>query len=295
MPKPAQQESEIKKIAQQGLKALIYEVSVTPKPGLVDRRNAGAHKDMDFFTFLASSFALEAYFYQCTSVGFHGCTEAPEALLQGLRGAGQAAEAAMFAATDGVNTHKGLVFSVGILLCAAGVLRGKGQPITAEALSALSRKMTTGLVEKDLAHLKNPPPDRRMTNGERLYLQYGVTGIRGEAQTGFATALHEGYPPFLKALAAGLSLNDAGVYALLHIMAKLDDTNVLSRHNQEALEFVKEISKKTLERELASFQGEMPFVEALDAQFIAENISPGGSADLLALVFVFYFLENLGA
>ncbi|MDO5391814.1 MAG: citrate lyase holo-[acyl-carrier protein] synthase [Eubacteriales bacterium] len=111
-----------KKAASLACRALLYEVCTTPKPGLVDRSNSGSHQDMDVFTFISSASALWPYFETCTRIGMATAKlPAPETFLR-LRSAGKKAEADMFSATGGVNTHKGAIFSVGILCAALGRL-----------------------------------------------------------------------------------------------------------------------------------------------------------------------------
>ena len=105
-------------VAQLACRSLLYEVCVTPKPGLVDRQNSGDHRDMDLFTFLNSAPALFPYFERCVRQGWKE-TE-PEALFPPLRWEGKLAEQAMLAATGGVNTHKGAIFSMGLCCAALG-------------------------------------------------------------------------------------------------------------------------------------------------------------------------------
>ena len=108
-------------MARTALKSLLYEVSVTPKPGLVDRDNPGAHGDMDYYSFIDSAAALAPYFSRCAALGRDSLCEPGEVLTR-LRPLGLEAEEAMKQATGGANTHKGLIFSLGILCAAAGRL-----------------------------------------------------------------------------------------------------------------------------------------------------------------------------
>ena len=94
-------------ISSLAMKSMIYEVAVSPKPGLVDRFNSGAHKDMDFFTFIDSSMIFMDYFYKCTMTGIEFKEEDYSLLLKSIRPLGIEAEKKMFAATNGINTHKG--------------------------------------------------------------------------------------------------------------------------------------------------------------------------------------------
>ena len=108
-----------RQVEQAALRAMLYEVSVTPKPGLVDRRDSGAHRDMDFFTFVDSAAAIAPFFNRMCRLGYHS-PRSNSAFCRELRTLGMDAEAAMYRATGGVNTHKGLIFSLGLLTAAAG-------------------------------------------------------------------------------------------------------------------------------------------------------------------------------
>ena len=103
-------------------KALFYEVNTSLKPGLVDRLHNGSHKDMRLSTFINSAYSLTDYFCQCAKEGLScDCSKKELPLLfQKLRGIGKQAEKNMLFATQGINTHKGIVFSGGILCAAIG-------------------------------------------------------------------------------------------------------------------------------------------------------------------------------
>ena len=129
------------------VRALLYEVSATPKPGLVDRNNSGSHQDMDFFTFVDSSAALIPWFRDFFSIGWEHGDETGDRLFERLRFAGQNAEAKMFSATGGVNTHKGLIFASAIFCGALGkvykdaFLLGKKPPVPLDAVIGECKKL----------------------------------------------------------------------------------------------------------------------------------------------------------
>ena len=131
-----------KKIGALAHLAMLSEVSATPKPGLVDRMTNGAHDDMDFFTFLASATALRTSFDTFAELGRAHAKEPVSALLPHLQAAGIIAERQMFAATHGVNTHKGMIFSLGLLSGVAGWVGACGESITAEHLCELVSELT---------------------------------------------------------------------------------------------------------------------------------------------------------
>ncbi len=272
------------RIAQLAQQSLLYEVCTTPKPGLVDCRNSGSHKDMDIFTFLSGAAALVPYFTQCARLGATTRDLPPKALFAKLRFPGKLAENAMYQSTNGVNTHKGCIFSLGILCAAAGRLPpSQRQP---KALLTLCREMTQGLVEEDF---QNITETTAATAGETLYAKYGITGIRGQAEAGFPHILLGSLPVLEEGLAAGLSLNDAGCAALLALIASVTDTNLIHRSNpKRQAELAKEIQTLLQQQPYPSRET----IEGLDEQFIAENLSPGGCADLLAMTYFLHFINQ---
>ena len=263
--------------------ALLYEVAATPKPGLVDRENSGSHRDMDFFTFQASVAALYPYFDQCVNIG-RQTADAKETFRR-LRLPGRIAEGEMLHATAGVNTHKGAIFSMGILCGALGRLE-RQQWRNPEVILAECAAMTEGLVSQDYVNLT---PETAKTAGQKLYLQYGITGVRGQAEAGFPAVLNVGLPKLEAALAAGKSINEAGCAALLAMLADTVDTNMIHRGGYALAKETSENLKILLEKEPLPTKETL---ETLDAEFMRRNLSPGGTADLLALVYLLHFLKE---
>lgn len=275
----AMQQKKTKSIAALAQKALLYEVCVTPKPGLVDRCNSGSHRDMDIFTFMSSTASLGPYFEACAQVGL---TESnAQAAFEKLRFHGKLADQAMLLATGGINTHKGAIFTLGLLCCAAA----KAGSSTAAILSRCA-EMTQGLVARDMSGVT---AETAQTNGQKLYVRYGITGIRGEAEAGFPTVKNVGLPTLETALADGLSHNEAGTLTLLAILAAADDTNLIARSNRETQLKVRERIRALLRQEPRPSEENL---SKLDAQFIKANLSPGGSADLLAATWFLRFLKE---
>ncbi len=266
--------------AQMAQQALLYEVAVTPKPGLVDRQSNGSHRDMDVFTFQRSAAALQPYWEQCVRIGRETRQLPPPETLARLRFPGKQAEGRMLAATGGVNTHKGAVFSMGLLCGALGRLdremwRDSGQVL------ALCGEMAAALLE-DFA-------EPRDTAGQRLYREHGITGVRGQAAAGYPAVAHIALPKLRAGLERGLDLNDAACAALLALIAGTVDTNMIHRGGiQRQRETAAEIAA-LLEREPFPDRGTL---EELDARFVAENLSPGGCADLLAMALLLHFLAE---
>lgn len=249
-------------LAQDARDALLSELYATPKPGLVDGNNSGAHDDMDLPLFEASAEALLPYFRQAV---LHGLSRGGMAA---LRRAGRAAEKAMFAATRGVNTHKGMVYSMGLLLSGMGRALAEGGDAVAHA-AALAREDAEAMLLR-----ARSAPD---TNGARVLAAYGARGAQGEAAAGFPHALLAlERISFYRAQNAG---NPAAL-ALCDLMAVVEDTNLLHRGGPAGLAFAQAAAARI---------GRLPMEEreaallALDGEMIARRLSPGGSADLLAL------------
>ncbi|WP_256738275.1 triphosphoribosyl-dephospho-CoA synthase, partial [Cronobacter sakazakii] len=184
------------------------------------------------------------------------------------RPAGLACEQAMFSATGGVNTHKGGIFSLGLLCAAAGRLAAQGESLTPTALCMTVSAMTRGIVARELAHGR-----RAATAGERLYRQFGLTGARGEVESGFATVRRH-VLPFWQYAQGERGLQQA----LLRLMAVNPDTNLASRGGLEGLRYVQKYASGLLAR---GWDDEA--LREMDRALITRNLSPGGSADLLAV------------
>lgn len=271
--------------AQQAVRALLYEVTTTPKPGLVDRRNSGSHTDMDSFTFMSSAAALYPYFEACAKAGRATMARPAPETFAALRPLGCEAEGEMLDATGGVNTHKGAVFSIGIVCAALGRLDRAFWADPARVLAEVSA-MTKGLAAQDFAGVT---AENAATVGQKLYVQYGITGVRGQVEAGLPAVRDYGLPALEAGIAAGYDINRAGCGALLAILAHSTDTNVIARSSRER--------QLALTAELQALLAENPYPDeaalaALDDRFIAERLSPGGSADLLALTYLLHFFKT---
>ena len=290
------------KIADLAVRALICEVDTTPKPGLVDRENNGAHTDMDHFLFLRSALALRNCFVQCADLGLTGTVSADE-----LRRIGLAGEASMFEATGGVNTHKGLIFSLGIVCAACGRLLA--QKITldenafdgairfeAEELRKSCAEIAKLLLCDDAAEAGAPRSGavagEEKTHGEEVRQITGISGVKGEALSGFETAFDVGLPVLREVLDRMGEMNEACVETLIHLLARTEDSNLVYRGGLEGLEFVRTRAKELLEQYGAelSFEEGLEAIRELDRECIERNLSPGGCADLLAITIMLHFI-----
>ena len=273
-----------KNIATLATKALLYEVSISPKAGLVSRLSNGSHKDMNFYTFIDSSLALHNYFLNCFDYGQEKLFSCPD-FFKDLREVGKVAEKEMYGATKGINTHKGTIFSMGILLAVLGVHLKENKKIDLKILSEKIKEMCKPLLNE----LEDA--DNISTYGEKAYKEYHLTGARGLAISGYEIVLLDGINK-LKNFCKTLDFETACILLLFYYMSVLDDTNIVNRASITTLKEVQILSKelfeenkKTLEKE--SIKNSM---SKLNDIFIEKNISAGGSADLLILTIFIHLL-----
>ncbi|MDO4543680.1 MAG: citrate lyase holo-[acyl-carrier protein] synthase [Clostridia bacterium] len=243
-------------LARAAVDALKEEVCITPKPGLVDRNNNGAHRDMNIELFFSSADCLQPFFVRAAQLGLKGDSD-----FDSLRAIGIEAECAMLKTTGGVNTHKGANYSMLLLLCAIADLLANEKDSPFEKV-------------KELAWAGHEPLN---THGAAMKQQHGAFGVIGEARTGFCHARRA--VNYLKNMPAHL--------VLLHIISELDDTNVLYRGGIEASNRLKAEAKRILTLPQSE---QHDAIIALDEECIRSNISAGGAADMLALAL---FLSNI--
>ena len=287
--------------------AVLFEAAAAPKPGLVTPFSNGAHTDMDYFTFLASAAALAPFWERFARLGVsfaarthaeEGSAESPSpdcpVLLPLLREEGVRAERAMFAATGGVNTHKGLIFSLGVLCAACGMLVSERKHPSPETCAGRAAEIVRGIVERDFADAGKKKPSER-TAGERLYLAEGVTGIRGEAERGFPAVVKTALPCLKKLLSGAAALNDALAETLLLLMTTAEDTNILARGGREGERSVREAARNALVLGGMRAEEGRRAVREMDAVLVARRLSPGGAADLLAVTVFLHLMETSGA
>ena len=163
-------------------------------------------------------------------------------------------------------------------------------PYSPDALLKINRKLVADVLED----FNDVTVENARTNGERLYALYGMKGARGEALSGYHTVLKKALPVLKHQLDRGLSLNDAGAVPLLYIIAHSEDTNIVNRSSYHSMKKIQALLRETLNDPEFINKDPIPYIESLDREFIKNNISPGGSADLLALTFFLYLFENSG-
>jgi triphosphoribosyl-dephospho-CoA synthase len=247
--------------------ALVAEAELTPKPGLVDRRGSGAHADLSLDLMRRSAIVLEPFFADMASAAEGRIPDRD--LRAELAAIGRDAERAMYKATEGANSHKGAIWILGLLVAAAAQGADPNASEIASAAGAIARF-----------------PDRAclqaVTHGDIVRSRYGVAGARGQACQGFPHVVRFGLPTLRRQRDAGFQEEVCRLDALLAIMSRLDDTCLLYRGGIEALNFAKARARAVvLAGGYGSPQGRIEAGE-LDRALIARQVSPGGSADLLA-------------
>lgn len=267
-------------------RALLDEVSVNPKPGLVDPVSSGPHPDMTVFTFINSSLSLQPYLRYCVQTGAAWTCELP-LLFQELRQAGIRAEQAMYAATDGVNTHKGAIFSLGIL---AAVVAYQQNNAVVQSVPQVVQAMLHGLVAADFAHTAEKPA-AQLTAGEKLFLVHHLTGVRGEAEAGYPSVFTYGLPTLKQAQG---TLNERLLDSLLAILSHFTDTNLIHRAGTVS---ILTVAQRQAEAILATggthTAAGMQLLAQMNTDFLRQNLSLGGSADMLILTIFMAQVEGI--
>ncbi len=269
--------------------ALMGEVYTTPKPGLVDRHDTGAHQDMNVHMFERSAEAITPYISRMFYRGYHWIGK-EERLFEEIRKIGIQAEHAMYDSTDGVNTHKGLIFTMGILAAAAGNCYQREASFETDKILRKAASMTAGSLEEEFQRMAERKP---VTHGEILYQKYGEKGIRGEAQKGFPIISRTAMPVLRSTRMMGMDTNRSNIQVLLAIMSELNDTNVWSRGSYHEMQWLKEQAAEISRQGGAFFETGIRKIEELNKVCIQKNLSPGGAADILAASLFLYYLERL--
>lgn len=277
---------QLTQLAQQ---ALLDEMMAWPKPGLVDPVEHGAHPDMDAFTFVNSSLSLHHYLYQAALLGIRTTSTDYPALFKELREFGKVAEQAMFKATAGVNTHKGAVFTLGILVTATANSWRRLHRVDLQDIQITVRKMLTDLVKDDLGHLSQ---GQATTAGEQQYVKYGLTGIRGEAQAGYPAVFTVGLPIFIKTEG---DLNRRIIQTFLHLALHTEDSSLIKRAQTPViLEWKNEQINHCLSLGGITTSAGRAVLLEIEQEFSQRHLSFGGTADLLiATIFLGQAKEKL--
>lgn len=267
-------------------RALLYEVSLSPKPGLVDYFDSGAHRDMNYYSFLNSTAALAPLWKDFALAAWKDGPNLSTALSQ-IRVLGLKAEQRMFAATRNVNTQKGLIFLLGIGVFSVSYLIKNHQELSDQNIRYCIREICQDIVNTELTTSSK----KQASHGEKTFKKYGVkgAGARYEAQEGFPIVFETALP-FLEQHQEKLNFQDKEAMeellsqTLLNIISKTNDSNVLYRKGSEIAEKLKKLASEAIDKKdnynkLATFCSE-------------QQISPGGSADMLAVTLFFYYVKQ---
>lgn len=247
-------------------RALRLELDTTPKPGLVDRQDNGAHKDMDYALMSKSISALRPYL---TRLAVESAKDIDPAKIKEI---GIEAEKAMLKATGGVNTHKGALFCIGLSVAAASCLA-----CSTGAVEAYSFKELVSRAASEI-------PSARGTHGAEAKRSFKVGGALENARAAYPELFTDWLPYYRSLEGDPFRCHKT----LLHIMTTLDDTNILHRRGAEGLAHAEAEAARLLED--FSESG----LSSLNKDFIRENISPGGSADMLSLtIFIESIINNI--
>jgi triphosphoribosyl-dephospho-CoA synthase len=258
-------------LARAAVTAMRDELQAYPKPGLVSPVDSGAHADMDFELMCRSAESLLQPFASLAAAG-----RAAASFEQVLAPLGIEAERGMLAVTRGVNTHRGAIFSLGLIVAAIA----RAQTVTALPSPSAVRdalRHTWGVALD--AHAARDPGE---SHGGQVRRRTGCDGARREAARAFPSVFETGLPAYRGARAAGLDDNAASVHALFALMSSLDDTTVLYRGGLEAGSFVRQAAADFLADGGCHRSDWFERAEALHRAFIGRNLSAGGCADLLA-------------
>jgi triphosphoribosyl-dephospho-CoA synthase len=256
-------------IAATAVHCLLLELETSPKPGLVSHVDPGSHDDMDADTFRISVAAIEPYFGALADAGARGCG------MGRLRVIGLDAEAAMLAATSGVNTHRGAIFGLGLLCAAAGARAGGRIGPTWSLGTAVSGLWGGSILDG---------PVLLHSHGSSARRRFGAGGARLEAAEGFPTIYKVGLPALRKgALDAPDDAEAARVEACFALIATLEDTNLLHRGGLPGLRFARRAARRFLDEGGVGRPDWRERARSVHESFVARWLSPGGSADLLAM------------
>lgn len=257
------------RLADLAVDALIDEADLSPKPALVDRRSSGAHTDLHLGLMHASALSLWPAFKQMADAAI-AIGELNPALRETIGRLGREGEAAMMRTTNGVNTHRGAIWALGLLVTAAAL---NPDDLSPEGLSRRAGQ---------LALIEDRHQTANQSHGQAVAQKYGATGAREQAQAGFPAVTQTGLPQLLRSRAAGHGEQNARLDALLAIMTTLSDTCVLYRAGEAGLHAMQHGAQQVLDAGGSATLSGRRALNQLDQQLLSLNASPGGAADLLA-------------
>jgi triphosphoribosyl-dephospho-CoA synthase len=267
---PAQSDAVCAGFGRLAVRSLYAELTLYPKPGLVSLVDNGSHDDMTAITFMRSLFSLRHYF---THIAKAGMEDAPFAVLKRL---GMEAEKRMLIATGGINTHRGAIFSLGLLCAAIGHCHAQRIALSAEAIR------TQLLVQWGDALATHARAIALDSHGLQVAAHHGASGAREEAALGLPSVFDVALPMLQQTLAAGRGWEKARIDTLFALMAHISDTNVYYRGGAAGATAVKQYARKFLALGGTAHPDWKAHAMQCHRTFVARRLSPGGAADLLA-------------
>ena len=249
--------------------ALHDELALAPKPGLVTLVDSGSHDDMNAHTFMRSLFALRTYFVRIAGLG------ATNAAFEALERCGIDAENRMLVATGGINTHRGAIFTLGLLCAAAGAAGNTRCRLTPRVL----RQQLLSRWGAALAARASRPS---ALPGGVAARRHGLRSASAEAALGFPVLFDTAVPALQAGLARGLTPHQAQLDTLFHVMAVLDDCNLAHRGGLEGLRWAQHAARAFLAAGGAARPVGIVAAAAIGREFVSRRLSPGGAADTLA-------------
>ena len=269
LPRRAQLPCDVDAIGENAVQCLLMELETWPKPGLVSHVDNGSHDDMNAGTFRRSAAAIAPYLQQLASAAAGGCS------MGRLRTIGMEAEAAMLAATSGVNTHRGAIFGLGLLCAAAGARAGGVIDPELPLGDVVSRLWGRDILDG---------PVLLHSHGSAARRQFRAGGARGEAAQGFPNVYRIGLPALRRAACAVPNDAEAArVEACFALIASVEDTNLLHRGGLDGLRFARRSTRYFLDTGGVRRPGWRERAQSVHEKFVVRHLSPGGSADLLAM------------
>lgn len=261
------------------LDALYDELNLENKPGLVCPSGNGSHSDMNYDTFIDSITSLRGYFATLSAFGYDNRD------FDDIKKAGIEQEIKMRQATNNINTHKGAIFNLGFASAAIGQCVQQHKSLTIQNICAQ-------IIESWQYDLTHRLERKAESHGQQMYEKYGVTGAIEMVATGFQIIQNLALPCFYDTLHRTQDFEKATMQTLMTLISTLSDTNLVWRGGMSDLKNAQMMAKQFLQAGGVHQSNWRQAVRMINRYFIHRNLSPGGSADLLAVTIFFYKVEN---
>lgn len=252
------------------LKAIKSEMENYPSLGLVSKQNQGSHHDMDITDFYKSYEVFPLYLTAIETNWDQIKT------FNDLKKLGYQYEKLMFTKTNDINTHKGLIFSLGIFYYS--LLKNTDKTEIISEIKAFCAPLAQDLLTEP--------------NSVGLQLaQQGISGARQVAMNGYRVVFdaYHFYKTYL--LNQHLAENEVNFTLLIYFLTKIQDTTLINKIGLKQYQTIQAAATELLTKLQVNYQEAKPIVEEFNQAAIAKNISPGGAADLLVLTDLLIFAD----